>query len=918
LTRETPVKTHDPERRKGSLNKTFQVLIAFALIERNENDETSSASDHSSRSVDMGQDSLDILRIHGIVQAFFVDILAEEGLAHFWLDRAIRVFCRAFDESDRRIQTDPATGVPEDYRRFSIHGKRMSAFLDRFERRFPGLYEARDMLEARLGGIQIRIDQLNRRNKAFDEGTGETAVVSVFERTNSSSEVDSSTPPSNSSMVELQLCDDSIPTLESPTPFSPTDHNPYHFHVTYPYGMSLPDPEDASRTVTPQPAPTEIFDSISVPDDYTPIAEHANHRTIKRHSERRYRDHAGAWRASPQILSDPRVSLSRETVKGVISPPGTHTGHDGGSESSGSVKLAPTSDAELSLNKITQLSPPPQKSGGHIGFRSRTSSAGSSTGPPPVLRPKLIPGRPSYTGPPQAETAVEDDCPVPTFSNIMGTHPPPSSSYTAATIMRLKESDKTISTDGLPPVKVSSPLTTVPVTVTIPGQVGTLPTAMPSSSEERSSPTRTSRPSSRPGSRPGSRPSSGPPTRSARSSPAQYTGPFRPPPIPFEVNTTSSLQSTPSGAQRMTSYGRLGDGVVFEEDYEPPTQSFPMIRPYPPVSGPPYPISRPDQFAVSIHPAPWTASDPRLEYHPQGYWSQPMSRDPSHQSSVSYKSTRSQPARNRSPLIGSGSSPMSQSNSSPPGSPSVQVMQRPRSRRPSLVETEPSPRLGPAGGFDPEPMTSYQLYHDAAVSAGRNHHNSVNPSHNVRRLRSDSAGGGGGGGGSSVCPGQQIVRHHPDGAIVSPVSPVSQASSATSSRSFFRRFGRRRRSGEGFGHHAINTRGHHQRRAESANGRLFRTNSRRGSPDVGGSGDSFVSRAAGPGVGAGAKGGETMVRGRSSPGSGSGGFKLADGTVLEFGSSAPASSSGSGAVKGAGAGRGGGSGGAGVGLGILH
>lgn len=824
LTRETPVKTWDPETRKGSLNGTFKILIAFALIERNENDEASSASGRSSRSVDMAQDTLDVLRIHGIVQQFFVDTLADERLAHFWLERAIAIFCHAFDESDHRISEDSGTGMPEDYLRFSIHGKRLSTFLDRFERKYPVLYDSREMLESRLDGIQLRIDQLNKRKKTMDQGSGEVLVASVFERTNSLSEVDSSTPPSNSSLVELPMYDESNAPLESPTPYSPTDHNPYHWHVTFPYGIPPPpDDVDISRTVTPQAPPTEIFDSISVPEDYEPRAQeesHANHRTLKRHSERRYRDTAGAWRASPQILSDPRVSLSRETVRGVIPPvwrPDEGVGSIANSSHVDRITARP--GAEATLNKISESAIPQAANGSSAQDQSQTVSGGGGS---LLARPKLIPGRPSYSDA-RIEKALDEDHPVATFSNVMGTSPAPSSSYTAATILRLGQIDKPNSMEGLAPVKISSPLTAEPLTTASLGPGSSATSEIPSPAE-LSDPNKLSQP--------GSRRSSGQSSRAARSSPAQYTSPFQPPPIPVEVNTTSSLRSAPSaggGVRHATSYGRLSQPAIYEDeaDYEPLTHSLPSVRPYPPSRppSPPYPYSTAStRPGLAVHPAPWAATEPRSDYQPQGYWSQPMSRDPSHQSSNSHGSARSYSARNRSPLVRS-SSIQEQSVSSSPG---PQTMQRPKSRRPSVVETEPSPILGPAG-FEVEP-TSYQLYHESARGRRR-------------------AGSG------SIYPGQVVVYESP------------------SRPGFFRRFSRRRGSRDTSSHH---------RRAESAGGRLVRGGpesraSPRGSPDLRGAGGVF------PGPVMGSAGGENMARSTS----GSGGFKLADGSMVEFGTSPP-------------------------------
>jgi hypothetical protein len=829
LTRETPVKTYDPETRKDSLNGTFKVLIAFALIERNEN-EASSASERSSKSVDMAQDNLDILRIHGIVQAFFVDVLADERLAHYWLGRAIRVFCHAFDESDRRIEEDIATGMPEDYLRFSIHGKRLLGYVDRFVRRYPELENAAVLLENRLDNIQLRIDQLNWRNKTNDHGSGQAPIVSVFERTNSLSEIDSSTPPSNSSLNEMPMYDESNAAVESPTVFSPTDHNPYHWHITFPYDVLSPDDGEISKTVTPQLAPTEVFDSISVPEDYETHSSHNNHRTIKRHSERRYRDTAGAWRASPQIVSDPRVSLSRESVKGFISPPSVPKQHDVTSNPLGSNRITASSDAEMTLNKIAMVAPPPARGTSGVGM-TRTSSGGTTM----LLRPKLIPGRPSYSDA-HAETAVDDDYPIPTFSNLLGTSPAPSASYTAATLQRLKEQgDKPNSVDGLAPVKISSPLSAGPFTT------GTSP---PMVSPASATPSFNDVPDGGRSSLSGSRRSSGQPTRSARSSPANYISPFRPPPIEVEINATSSLYSAPGDASRgvrhATSYSRLEDNAIYEDEYEVMTHSVPSVRPYPPSRppSPPYPHAglSAQPLAVAIHPPPWTPADARPERHPQGYWSQPMSRDTSHQSSNSHGSARSQAARNRIAHVGSMSMQGAHTTSSSPG---VQVMQYPASRRPSVVETEPSPRLGPAG-FEMEP-TSYQIFHESVRG----------------RSRADSSG------------------HYP--------GPVVQVVREELGRpGFFRRLSRRHRGGDTSAHH---------RRAESANGRLVRGGmerrlSPRGSPDPNVAGGTAIP--ARPGASAGH--GEDMARSSS----GSGGFRLADGSMVEFGSTPSASAEGSG------------------------
>jgi hypothetical protein len=169
------------------------------------------------------------------------------------------------------------------------------------------------------------------------------------------------------------------------------------------------------------------------------------------------------------------------------------------------------------------------------------------------------------------------------------------------------------------------------------------------------------------------------------------------------VKTPSSLHSLPYANSEYLSSHRLSTHSIGEDsEYLPRTRSGSSMVPYP---NPPYPHTMqipPQPFGTFYPPAPWVASSLPTSLHPQGYSSQPMSRDPSHQSSNSIGSSRSLPqARDSPPTLST------QAFSSSPAS---QIMQKPRSRRPSVVETEPSPRLNP---FELDPvMTSYQLYND--------------------------------------------------------------------------------------------------------------------------------------------------------------------------------------------------------------
>lgn len=917
-------------------------------MERNENDEMTSVSGNSSRSVDMAQDTLDILRIHGIVQAFFVDTLADEKQAAFWLDRAVCVYCRAFDESDRRIREDPTTGLPEDYLRFSIHGKRLLSFLDRFERKYPELDLCREALEARLDSIDDRIEQLTKRKHSGDQGAGDSCVISVFERTNSLSEVDSATPPSNSSIDDWRMWDESTAPLESPALYSPSDYNPYHWHVTYPYDIVTSDmaatnaEDDLSGTVTPQPAPIDIMDAI--PDEFEPIySPSPSHRTIRRHSWRRYHDQAGSWRASPQVLSDPRVSISRETVKGVIS----HTNTNGQKEprSPSENKVTGSSNAESTLNKITKTNPPPPLPQGaeFLGGVGDALGTGAPESPTQLTRPKLIAGRPSYIGAAHTETSPASDQPVPTFSQVMGMYPPPSSKYAAATIMRLKDSASPVSTNGLAPIKVSSPLTTVPLStssrhaspqtsqaavpedavapsftarvqpasampnlparpspspISAPLQAPTAPVETTTSNSTRSAPVK--------GSTADVQSSAASLNQSVRSSPPLTDSPYRPPPIPIEINTSSALRSAniPSTV-RLWDTHRLPEPeyiLVRPGTHESLAHSLPATRSHAP--NPPYPLTIPlhpnGRPAASLHP--WTALSSDSP-NPQGYSSQPMSRNTSYQGGSNSAASSALPppplpprlpqrpvSVTSTPTTHRGAYQLFARSTSPSPAPFQRIrrVSRPRSRRPSVVETEPSPRLGTAGGFDmgTPPTTSYSLYSGGDIDGGKARRRRTESISTTMAVESPAGG--------------SHNNNHPSSGSITPNSEQRAH--------FWHRLGgsssKRGRSSTP-DHDAPSS----SRRAESAGGRLvglrrrsFRHRSPAASPDLA---PFAVHDGSGSGGSADATPRTMTMTAENMSASGSAGILLADGTVVEFGATPPGSGGGS-------------SGGGGLGLGIME
>ena len=84
---DVPVKAYEPIS-GSSLNNTFRTLSKFALLERNDDQLSSSKFDEAASEASseaFSNDNIDILRIHSVVQGFFVDSLRGEGSLSLWL-----------------------------------------------------------------------------------------------------------------------------------------------------------------------------------------------------------------------------------------------------------------------------------------------------------------------------------------------------------------------------------------------------------------------------------------------------------------------------------------------------------------------------------------------------------------------------------------------------------------------------------------------------------------------------------------------------------------------------------------------------------------------------------------------------------------------------------------------------------------
>ncbi|KAK3985643.1 hypothetical protein QBC44DRAFT_274798 [Cladorrhinum sp. PSN332] len=366
----TPVKTRDAAHRKTTLNNTLRVLIAFALVERTESDEepnssgsggTSSHSLSTRHSFDQHRDRryIDLLRIHSVVQAFFIDTLHQTRQIPFWLERATAIWCRSFDEAERRTKdSEGGVGLPDDYRRYAIHGEKLLGNMKRFERRYHGggLGKVRGMLEERLERIEQRVEELSGTR---EEEMGRSSVFDRAPRYNGSSTSQSDESGTcgkgSQNSWEADLMTPGVEDVKGGNFWEGTVPYP-----TTPGGLGLMPPlpvpvDDDQETVVPDSASGAKPVAVGPQGQYFDGWAGADVRQdvpVVMPSLRTDHGRAGSWR--DKTVSDPRVALSQDAAVGSLST------RKAESESMLPIvrkKITARSDAELELNKIKMASP---------------------------------------------------------------------------------------------------------------------------------------------------------------------------------------------------------------------------------------------------------------------------------------------------------------------------------------------------------------------------------------------------------------------------------------------------------------------------------------------------------------------------------------------------------------------------------
>jgi len=656
-----------------SLNTTFKHLNMFALIDRNEHEETLQSSQSSKSSRDMLADNVDVIRLHSVVQGFFVDTLSADGSLPLWLNRAVRVFCASFDDANSRITRKTHKGLVEDYRLYEIHGIRLEQHLVRFRKKYPELETAyhtlRQYLEVIKGEIERRTPE---SSQTIAGGRPDAFQTSIFDRTSSSSDTGPETPGNLDRIYSGGFNWEIGPNkaqLESPISLT---HDPEYTRqavIKQPRNhLRLPEAEDdgyysdregstamtaqsSQQTVHPAQSPMSPngpWETVQRRGSKRPGKR--DHRTIIRLEKNKYSDRAGSFRS--WINVDPRFGtpqLDTKTAQGYVQRSPARAQSRG--------RMSSHSHAEVVLTHIHKTSPPPARGGGMIQDR-RSSSRRAERG-------RMTAGIASYA----AAIADSTKDTIPGFTGILrpATQPLPDTQTSTSTLEGRSQSPAVESLQRFP-MKIDPEL--VPLTLMPPYP----PTPGPATGVVYQQPY--------------------PSSDTAIDMPGRYSqenlhlgpDPFPSkiyPPMPGTVPVeTRDISSSPLKRSLPHDYS-----VWHSQQYP---DSMPSSMYLPPQSQNQSPnlnhlslsspnIRRPHSNS-SPRPSTYYPGHPELSFtsppnqHDGGYTSQPMSRDPSGQSNLSAGGVDQDRGR----------------------------------RRASLAETEPLPQLPT---FSPRiPATSYQIY----------------------------------------------------------------------------------------------------------------------------------------------------------------------------------------------------------------
>ena len=231
---------------------TFGILIKYGLIERsfdpyplNEHRDTlksevdlintqqikpqfddSSPSGTRSTLSTLYTDSIDVIKIHSVVQMFCRDELkGKNDESYNWFHAAaIKVFCQSYRDAADKTKTTKSPGLVKDYREYETHARRLASHFLKPSR-------VANTLRQELDRVMEKIKQEIENHSPTSSQESFRNQKSVFDRTSSTSSV----PDSRTTSSSRSAWDDVMghgDLIESPGDINLSSYGPWPSHNT--------------------------------------------------------------------------------------------------------------------------------------------------------------------------------------------------------------------------------------------------------------------------------------------------------------------------------------------------------------------------------------------------------------------------------------------------------------------------------------------------------------------------------------------------------------------------------------------------------------------------------------------------------------------------------------------------------------
>jgi len=362
---------------KPDIDNTIAILMRYALLERNEPDDKESMS--SSRDSLNEPEPIDMLKIHSVVQTFRCESLNAMGSLPQWLGYAVKLFSYSYHQADIKIKLKPEPGRVSDYRYYETHGKWLWNHTLHYESRMQSLEGIRALL---LPTIKMIGEEIRDREPSSSQESLENGIfgISIFDRTSSSSDSGPigpvtpdyrPTPPPLANETEFGF--EKGNTIDSPASFGTA--SPGIRPKIVGYSPRLPEYDDPGYASDREgdhkiPMQRDISEMTAIPParSRAPTTEsHGGEWQVVRKPRKqpRGRRDLGSFRPTPA-----RAQVNTQTVTGSISQ--SEARKENRRNSSPAFQL---------LEKVQPRSPPPSRTGAASLFQRRPFSRPPTTFP---------------------------------------------------------------------------------------------------------------------------------------------------------------------------------------------------------------------------------------------------------------------------------------------------------------------------------------------------------------------------------------------------------------------------------------------------------------------------------------------------------------------------------------------------------